>query len=154
MDTNKIFESKVLQVIIISIAGLIVLAFVFGLGVSVGIKKADFSFRWADQYHKNFGGPQGGFLGDIRGREFMDANGVFGQILKIDGQTITISGRNNVEKNILVGEKTKIVYQRDNIKLSELKVGDSVVVIGEPNDKGQIQAGLIRIMPPPPQNNE
>lgn len=84
---------------------------------------------------------------------FANANGVFGQIIKIDGQTLTIKSKDNIEKSILVGEKTTIVYQRKNIKLSDLKTDDSVVVIGDPNGKGQIQAELIRVIPAPPKNS-
>ena len=83
MNTNNILESKLFKAIVLSMAALIILVFVFGLGVFVGTKKADFSFRWADQYHRNFGGPQGGFLNDMASRQFADANGVFGQIIKI-----------------------------------------------------------------------
>ena len=49
-----------------------------------------------------------------------------------------------------MNDKTIIVYQRKNIKLSDLKIGESVVVIGDPNNKGQIQAELIRVVPTPP----
>jgi hypothetical protein len=150
MNTNNILESKLFKAIVLSIVALIILVFVFGLGVFVGTKKADFSFRWADQYHRNFGGPQGGFFGDIMGDQFTNSNGVFGQILKIDGQILTIKGKDNAEKIILVGDKTSIIKQRDNIKLSDLKIDDVVVVIGEPNDNGQIDAKLIRVLPPAP----
>ncbi|OGZ79112.1 MAG: hypothetical protein A2358_03970 [Candidatus Staskawiczbacteria bacterium RIFOXYB1_FULL_37_44] len=150
MNTNNILESKLFKAIILSIAVLIILVFVFGLGVFVGTKKADFSFRWADQYHRNFGGPQRGFFGDIMGNQFTNSNGVFGQILKIDGQILIIKGRGNAEKSILVSDKTSIIRQRDNIKLFDLKTDDIVVVIGEPNDNGQIEAKLIRVLPPPP----
>jgi hypothetical protein len=153
MNTNKIFESKLFRVTVLSIAGLIVLIFVFGLGVFVGTKRADFSFRWAEAYHTNFGGPQGGFLGNIMGQEFTDANGVFGQIIKIDNESLTVKGRDNVEKIILTTDKTSILLQRKNIKLSDLKVGYNVVVIGDPNNNGQIQAELIRVMPASPITN-
>ena len=147
METDKLFQSKLFKSIILVIAGVIILVFVFGLGVFVGTKKAEFSFRWADEYHRNFGGPQGGFLGNIRGMDFTESNGVFGQIIKIDNQTLTIKGKDNVEKNILINDKTTIIYQRKNIKLSELKLNENVVVIGDPDNNGQIQAELIRVMP-------
>ncbi len=154
---NKdIFQSKVFKGIILGIACLIILAFVFGLGVFVGMKRADFSFRWADEYHRNFGGPQGGFFGDFMGteKELPNANGSFGQIIKIDvtAGNLTIKDAGNVEKNILVNDKTTIIYQRKNIKLSDLKIGDNIVAVGEPNNSGQIKAWLIRVMPPMPQN--
>jgi hypothetical protein len=150
MDINNIFESKLFRGIILSIAGLIVLIFVFGLGVSVGTKRADFSFKWAENYHKNFAGPREGFFNDFMGKEFIDANGVFGQIIKIGEQSLTIKGRDDVEKIVLTDEKTTIRFQNVNIKFNELKVDESIIVIGEPNDKGEIEAKLIRVMPPMP----
>ena len=110
-EKNNFFESKLFGIIILATTGLVVLVFVFGLGVFVGTKKAEFSFQWADEYHKNFGGPQGGFFGDMMGQNFTEANGVFGQIIKIADQTLTIQGNDNVEKNILITDKTTIVYQ-------------------------------------------
>lgn len=154
MQTENIFDSKLFKGIILGIAGLIILTFVFGLGIAVGTKRAEFSFKWAQAYHTNFGGPQGGFLGNMMGQDFTESNGVFGQIIKIDpstgsGQaaTLTIKGTDNVEKSILIGDVTTIVFQKKNIKLSDLKISDSVVVIGDPTDNGQIQAELIRVMP-------
>jgi len=150
---HNIFESKLFKIIILSVAGLIILVFVFALGVFVGTKRADFSFQWADQYHRNFGGPQGGLFGDMMGEDFTNSNGVFGPIIKIDGKTLTVNGTDNVEKVILVDNKTIIRFQRKNEKLSDLKVGDSIIVTGEPNDKGQIEALLIRVIPAPPKSS-
>ena len=149
MNTDKFFQTKLFKGIVLGIAGLIVLAFVFGLGIFVGTEKAEFSFKWADDYHKNFAGPQAGFLGNMMGQDLTNGNGVFGQIIKINGETLVIKGRDNVEKNVLVSDKTTIVFQRKNIKLSDLKINESVVVIGDPDNNGQIQAELIRAMPSP-----
>jgi len=151
MDTNNFFQSNLFKGILLGIAGLGVLVFVFSLGAFVGSKKAEFSFRWADEYHRNFGGPQGGIFGDFMGmdRELPNANGSFGKIIKIDLETkvLTIKGASSVEKNILVSDKTIIVLQKENIKLSDLKVDENIVVMGEPNASGQIEALLIRVMP-------
>ena len=152
MDTDKLFQSKLFKGIILGICALMILAFVFSLGVFVGMKKADFSFRWADAYHRNFAGPRGGFFGDFMGmnRDFTNSNGVFGQIIKVNDGSLSVKDRDNTEKIILVSDKTSIIYLKKNIKLSDLKVGDNIVAIGEPNSNGQIQAGLIRVMPAPP----
>jgi len=147
MKIEEILESRLLKVIILAFAGLIILVFVFGLGVFVGARKADFSFKWAQAYHTNFDGPQEGFLGNIMSRDFTAANGVFGKIVKISGQTITINGKDNIEKNILVDSETIINFQKKNKKIADLKVGDSVIVVGEPEANGQIKAELIRLMP-------
>ena len=150
MNADNILDSKLVKRIVLGIICFIILAFVFGLGVFVGTQKADFSFKWADEYHHNFGGPQGGFFGNMMGGDFTNSNGVFGQIIKIDGQNITMKSRDNIEKNVLTDNKTTIVCQRNNIGVAGLKTGDSIVVIGDPTSNGQIKAALIRVMPAPP----
>ncbi|TSC53659.1 MAG: hypothetical protein LiPW39_149, partial [Parcubacteria group bacterium LiPW_39] len=51
----------------------------------------------------------------------------------------------DVEKIILISEKTTIEKGRETIKKEELKAGDRVVIIGSPNEQGQIEAKLIRV---------
>lgn len=140
--------------ILLGIAALVILLLVLGVGMFVGFKKATFSFRWGENYHRNFGGPRGGFLGDFMrrdftGKDFIGAHGVFGQIIKIDSQELVVKGRDNVEELVLVKDDTVIQRFREAVKLNELKVDDYIVVIGEPNDSGQIEAKFIRVMPLP-----
>jgi hypothetical protein len=148
---QNFFQSKLFKGIILGTAGLVILVFVFGLGVFVGTERANFSFRWADQYHRNFGGPQGGIFGEFMGtpNQFPNANGSFGQIIKIDNNILTVKDNDgdNAEKTILVANNTKILSQRKSLKLSDLENGNNIVVVGEPNINGQIQAELIRVMP-------
>jgi hypothetical protein len=151
VDFNKIFQSKKAKIALIALGALIVLLLVFQLGMTVGFRKANFSFRWAENYHQNFAGPRTGFLGnfarDFIGKDFIEAHGVFGSIIKIDGSTLVIKGANNVEKTVLLKDDTAIERLRETIKPADLKIDDNVVIIGSPNDSGQIEAKLIRVMP-------
>ncbi len=154
VDFNKIFQSKVFKIILWSLGGLIITLFVFKAGMSVGFRKASFSYQWGENYHKNFAGPRGGFLQEAGkffqerdSKDFIDAYGVFGQIIKIDGQTFVVKGRGNVEKVVVVKDSTSIQSMRNTLKLSDLKVDDNIVVIGDPNSAGQIEAKFIRLMP-------
>jgi len=149
MDINKIFQAKVFKGVILGIIISISLLAVFKVGMMIGARKADFSCRWSDNYHLNFGGPRGGFMGGFGDRDFIEANGTFGQIIKIDGETLIVKSRDDVEKVVLVGNQTVIKSLRENIKLSDLKVDDYIITIGEPNSSGQIEAKLIRLMPSP-----
>lgn len=145
---KKFFQSNLFRLAIGCLVGIVIILLVFKAGTIVGFKKAGFSFKWADNYHRNFAGPKKGFAGGFGDREFMNANGVFGQIIKIDGTVLTVKGQNDVEKIILADDKTVIKNLQETLKLADLKVGDFVVVIGDANDAGQIAAKLIRIMPP------
>jgi hypothetical protein len=155
MDTDnilKFFRSKAFVIVIIALFGLALLAGAFGLGIFVGYRKATFSYRWGENYHLNFGGPRGGFFQnfqDLGGRDFIGAHGVFGQIIKIDDQTLVIKGQDNVERVVLVKSDTSIRRLGENIKLGDLKTNEYITVIGEPNDSGQIEAKFIRVMPLP-----
>jgi hypothetical protein len=150
VDLNKMAESKIFKFIIVGIALLIILLLVFKLGMIVGGRKAEFTGKWSENYHRNFAGPRDGFMGmGLGDGDFIEANGVVGQIIKIGDDSIVIKGRDNVEKSLIVDAETIIKKFKDSVKISELKTDDIVVVIGDPNSSGQIQAKLIRILPPP-----
>jgi len=150
MDYNKLFQSKTFKAILGGIGGIIIFLLILQLGMSIGFKKANFSYQWGEKYHQNFGGPRGGFFGDLGRKDLIDAHGVTGQIIKIESSTLVIKGRDNVEKIVLVKDNTTIERLRETIKLSDLRVDDFIVTIGEPNDAGQIEAKFIRLMPPLP----
>ena len=145
------FWCRVLKGIIIGLAIFVVAVLIFGAGMFVGGMKARFSCHWAENYHKNFAGPQAGFFGNWRMSpfdEFIEGHGTFGEIIKIEGNNLIVKGKGDVEKVILVDEKTVVKFGFKNIKVADLKIGDMIVVIGSPNDKGQIEAKLIRVFPP------
>ena len=86
----------------------------------------------------------GGMLPPFPPGDFIESHGTFGEIIKINGDLV-IKGRDNTEKIIIIKDDTTIEKGRTAIKKEELKVGDQVVVIGSPNDQGQIEAKLIRV---------
>jgi len=146
---NRVFQSKTFYVILIAVIALAVALLIFKIGMFVGFKKTGFSYNWSENYHRNFAGPAGGFFRDFGGRDFIDSHGVFGQIIKIDVPILVIRGRDDIEKIVLAQDKTVIKNFRNTIKLSDLKVDDYIVVIGSPNQAGQVEAKLIRLVPPP-----
>ena len=146
---NKKINQDVLKWIIIGLAGFVMIVLIFSVGMFVGGMKARFSYQWAESYHKNFAGPKSGFFGDWRmlppPSDFIESRGTFGEIIKINDSDFVIKGQSDVEKVILITEGTIIQKGRDTIKKEELKVGDQIVIIGSPNEEGQIEAKLIRV---------
>jgi len=133
--------------IIIGLAGFVIIVLIFSAGMLIGEMKARFSYRWAESYHKNFAGPKTGFFGDWRKLplppgDFISGHGAFGEIIEVKENEFVIKGRENVEKVIITSENTTITKGRATIK-NGLKVGDRVVIIGSPNEEGQIEAKLI-----------
>lgn len=146
MDFNKFFHSKVFKISFVAVAAVIAALLIFRLGVFVGYRKANFSYRWAENYHKNFGGSREGFFNDFYEKDFIDGHGVSGSIMKIDGNVLAIKSEDNTEKAVSISDKTVIRSRMDIIKIADLKVDDRIVIIGSPNDQGQIEAKFIRVM--------
>jgi len=147
MNINTFFQSKTFVAIILLFCAIIALLLAFKIGVFVGYQKASFSYRWGENYHRNFAGPAGGFMGVPPDRNFINSHGIFGQIIKIEGNTLLIDGKGEAEKTIVVSDKTIIRRQMDTIQVTDLKINEQITVIGSPNDQGQIEANLIRVFP-------
>ncbi len=156
MDINKILEfikSKKVAVLVATLFAFGVVVGTFSVGVAVGYRKARFSYAWGENYHRNFGGPRGGFLKnfsqDFMGKDFIGAHGTFGQIIQVKDSELAVRGKDGVEQIIKISSDTEIRRFQDVIQLEDLKVDEPIVVIGEPNDPGQITAKFIRVMPFP-----
>ena len=149
MSFKEIFKPAHFNKLLIVLVAMVVLIFIFTLGIFVGHEKARFSQAWGENYYRNIMGPgRPGRFGmmDFDRRGFNARSGL-GQIIKIDGSSLIIKDQANIEKTILITGKTAIIKDKQNIKLSDLKVDDKVVVIGRPNDQGQIEPKFIRVLP-------
>jgi len=142
-----------MRVAAIVVGSVIVALVIFSAGVSVGIRKARFSNRFAENYERNFMGPgEGGMMGSpenfmrgMEGRDFRNAHGIGGAIISIADNNIVIKDRDSKENAITVSDKTISKRRRDDIKITDLKVDDRIVVMGKPGDNGTINADLIRV---------
>lgn len=143
-----------LNKLVIILAAAVVLVFVFSAGVLVGHEKGRFSRNWGENYYRNIMGPGGRARGMMDfGRPEFNAHSGFGQIIKIEGNNIIVKGPDNVEKTIALDDQTAIQKFNQSLKITDLKVDDYIVVIGRPNNQGQVEARLIRVMSAPPLNN-
>src|SRR3990167_4381881 len=113
---KKFFQNRdILKWIIVGLAVFVVLILVFGAGIKVGTMKAKYSYHWAENYHRNFGGPRGGFLGDLKSfpqGDFINGHGVFGEIIEITkvglDTALIIKGQDDVEKIIITTKDTTV----------------------------------------------
>jgi len=147
---EKLKNRDWLKWLLLGLIACVILLSVLALGIFIGEGKARFSYRWAENYHKNFGGPRGGFMGGAPGfpdRDFIEGHGAFGEIIKINDSDLVIKGKDDVERIITISNETTIRKARENIKKEDLKVGDFITVIGSPDSQGRIAAKLIRVFP-------
>jgi hypothetical protein len=145
-------QSTTFQRTLFFVGGIILALVIFQAGMVVGERKAAFSYRFGDNYFRNFGEREGGHGAFGMGREgkFPEAHGAMGKILSITPSTLVTLGRDNIEKVILIDDSTVIKHFRDEATRADLHVDDFIVVIGSPNNASQIEAKFIRILPPPP----
>lgn len=166
MNFENITKTKYFKGVFYVIGALVILITVFSLGIKIGFHKANFSYSWGENYERNFGGPRGGMMrnfqgsGGIRGRmmggldnNFINPHGTSGVVLKIDNNALVILGNDNNEKTVSVNEKTIIRKPAEVLKLSDIKIGDNVMIIGAPNNVGQIEAKFIRLFDTANTNN-
>lgn len=148
---KELLASTMFKGILFALAAMILLCGVFSLGVRVGERKAQHFSRWSENYGRMFGsrgGPGGGFLSPPLFGEMPDAHGAFGTVLSVNGSAIVIQGRDNLEQNVLATTTTVIRIGRGTGSFADIRPDIEVAVFGVPNEQGQIEARLIRLMGP------
>ena len=152
-DLKTFFKSGLFRNFLIIVGSIVVLLFVFEVGTMVGFKKASFAFNSGDNYYRAFGKQDRGFFGMPMmfndGDDLAPSHNVVGQIVKIGLPNLYVEAQDGVEKVITIASSTLIKKFRGDISSAELQNGDLVVIFGEPNNKAQIEAKLIRVLPPP-----
>lgn len=130
---------------------LIIALVIFQAGVFVGFHRAGFSYHMGDNYYRAFGQEGASWQrGGMMGRGFTNAHGATGRIIRIALPTIIVESPDLVEKIILTNDDTEFRSPIGAVSAGDLKPNDAIIVIGSPNDNGEIVARLIRILPPPP----
>ncbi len=143
-------SQPIIKASIVLVSFVVVLG-VFLLGIFVGYRKAEYSFRWEENYERNFGGPEKTVPQKLSihrapvGTGYMNAHGMSATVLKVDDHVLVVTGRDNIEKTVLVSGQTRIQKGRTPLSVSEVKPDDQLVVIGAPTREGSIEARLIRI---------
>ncbi|MFA6430233.1 MAG: hypothetical protein WC229_00455 [Candidatus Paceibacterota bacterium] len=149
-NIEETFKNLKLRTIAYIIGGLIIALIIFQAGMFVGFKKAGFAFRMGEQYFRQMkGGPEGFPMMGIGRDDFGSSHGAIGKIVSIKLPSIVVTDRDGIEKTVVISTSTDIKRFKEVIKSEDLKINDFVTVIGSPDDKAQVEAKLIRIMPNP-----
>ncbi len=146
---KKMLESKKFLKLLYGLGVLIIAGVIFHAGIEVGARKASFGNAYGQHYFENFGMERHGPLGELS-EHFSNPNGAVGKIIQITSPTFVVEGSDNTEKVILITDDTEFLLGRQKVSESELKIDGYVVVVGIPDEQGQVEARLVRIMPAPP----
>ena len=146
---KEVFKKSKTNKVIHILAYIFVALLIFQAGIFVGFKKASFSFRTGEQYFRQMNGRQGDQFMGMNIGDFGNSHGAIGKIISINLPNIIVADKDGNEKIINISTSTDIRKFKEIIKFEDLKLNDFITVIGEPNDKAEIEARLIRIMPDP-----
>jgi len=162
---EKIIQSKKFKIAAVIVGVILGALIIFAAGISVGIHKGKFSCNFGRNYEKNFMGKFGGrddergfmsgrgMIDGFGGGGFRNAHGIAGQIISINDNKIVVKNRDNQENAIAVTDKTLIKSGQSDLKITDLKSGDQIVVMGRPDASGVVNADLIRIFAANPNDN-
>ena len=150
MKPVTFFTSHLFKGIVYGLAALLLALIIFQAGIFVGYRQAEFSSHWRDSYTMSFNDPRSAFAPFMRDQDDATPHGVVGEIASVSLPEIMVKGTGTAEEVVLVSTTTSIRNFRQDGVASDLKAGEQVIVIGTPNDSGQIEASFIRIVPPPP----
>ena len=90
-----------------------------------------------------------GLLETFPKQDYISGHGVFGPVISVnDDNSVTVRDRDGVEKVVVILPDAAIRSGMKNVSFSSIALGQVIVVIGEPNDQGQIEAKFVRLMPP------
>ena len=147
---NHFVRSRLFAGIILGVGIMFILVCVFEAGVALGYHEATFSSHWGANYERNFGDSgMPGSMGLPDGHD-PQPHGATGEIINISGSTMVVQSSDRQEQKVITASSTSIRNQENTISMSTLTVGTYVVVVGNPDDQGNIDASLIRVIPSPP----
>jgi hypothetical protein len=134
---------------IVALIWLVFLLLFFRLAFNLGVRKGAYACKWSENYHRNFGGPSGENMMMDKDPS-MPSHGVFGQVIGTATDTLIIKQNDGVETSVAVTDDTIIELLHQRVPLHEVHLYETVVVIGQPDENGRIEATFVRILPPPP----
>lgn len=133
------------------IGALFLALLIFHAGVVFGARRAEFGGPFGRAGMERGFRPSffpGGFefpRGFISG-----THGAVGTVTALALPTFTLQTREGTSQTILVSTSTLFRNMGTATNTEELSVGSSVIVLGEPDSQGRIDAKLIRILPSSP----
>ncbi len=122
--------------VLLAIAGLSILGTVFGAGFFIGRSQARSSVM---------------IVSPLPAFPTRQGHGAIGKITEIEGNLFSLQKHDGTIKTIMIDNRTRVESdtsaQKVKITARDLKIGDRVIVVGTPDDRGQIRAIVIRVLP-------
>lgn len=147
MDLHTIHQTKLFRGIVLGILAVVIILIIFQAGVAVGYRRALFSDEFGGAYSRMFDDDHMSGSHGLFGEGMESGHGTAGPIISINLPEIVVGGTNNLEKIVTIGTTTVIRNGMQTVASKDLAIGQSVIVLGRPDEGGHITADLIRVVP-------
>jgi hypothetical protein len=146
---GEFLQSSTYAKLLFALGALLAILLIFSAGMAVGYQRAAFSRGWNENYYGNmsrFGRIFEPFAGDS---DNLNSHGAIGNIMSVNLPRFVVRGPRQAEQVVAIGSSTVVRLMRSPGTINNLKSGERVIVIGVPDQEGQIRATFIRIIAPP-----
>lgn len=150
MNTAEFLKSPKFKSVVYLLAILLAAVVIFEAGVAVGYHRAAFSYHWNAGFMGDDRDPRAFFAVFQHGPDEPNPHGTIGQVVSVHLPELLVKGPNTPEQLVIVGPGTQVRRFRSDGTSTDIAAGQQVIVVGDPDDKGQIQASFVRILPPLP----
>jgi hypothetical protein len=154
MNTSEFLRSSKFKAILYLLAVLLGAALIFEGGVMVGYHRAAFSYQWNTNYFRDDRDPRSFFTVFSHDSDDPNPHGAIGQVVSVNLPQFMVKGPNSPEQVVVIGPGTSLRRFHGDGTSTDLKAGQQVIVIGSPDDQGEIRASFIRILPPLPTSSD
>ncbi|MES2409769.1 MAG: hypothetical protein V4509_05740 [Patescibacteria group bacterium] len=144
---SQVSKSKYFNQSLIAIGLVIWTGLILQLGMFIGYQKASYFFKYGDNYYKNLRGGRPMPMG-LNDDDLPRSHGAIGRVIQVTLPTFIVEDEDGMEKIISTNDRTIVRNVEMLASTSKISQNDMVVVVGSPNEKSEIEAKLIRILPP------
>lgn len=146
MNLKETFHSRPISSTILLLAILLIILLIFQAGMFVGYRKASFGLNWRANFYNNPDDPQSVFAPFMHYGNEINPRGIVGEIISVRMPHFIIKGAGPDERIVYIDPNTAIRCPIGSASTSDLVLGQHVVVIGRPGEKGILNATLIRLL--------
>lgn len=145
---NHFLSLRLSKKILYILGLMVVILAIFRAGMTVGYHQGNFSREWVSNLsYQRFSDPLSVFSPFVSRDRDPNPHGVVGTIADVQLPNILVKGPRTAEQIVIVTNDTTIRHLMSAASSSDLRSGDQIIVIGDPNGEGTIIASFIRVIP-------
>lgn len=145
-EKNEFLKLPKTKTLLWALCCILVVLVAFGTGIVVGYRRAIFTSEFGARYYRDmYGDPFVQPMVSVMSHGPLMMHGIAGQVVDVSSGTLLVKDMNGNEASVLIMSGTPIREMDSNIPEEEIQPNDRIIVIGQPDPNGQIDAHFIRV---------